>query len=118
ASVVQSLGQPTAPRRGNYPLAMFNNTGVVGAATRLYRLSLEKAKPDAEREPGFQQRDLPTIEGAMKQLERRYVPAMYRQLQAYWLNEYIKLPAAQRVPAVDQWLGGNDAVAVERALDR
>ncbi|WP_026010534.1 MULTISPECIES: S46 family peptidase [Pseudoxanthomonas] len=118
AKLVQLLEQSKATRSRDYTLAMFNNTGVVGAATQLYRLSLEKAKPDAEREPGFQQRDLPTIEGAMKQLERRYVPAMDRQLQAYWLNEYIKLPAAQRVPAVDQWLGGNDAVAVERALDR
>ena len=44
-------------------------------------------------------RDLTAIEGGLKQLERRYVPAMDRQLQEYWLNEYLKLPAGQRVAA-------------------
>ena len=118
ARLLKLLEQSRATRERDLVLGMFNNTATVGAATHLYRLALEKAKPDAERESGYQQRDLPTIEGAMKQLERRYVPAMDRQLQAYWLNEYIRLPAAQRVPAVDKWLGGNDAAAIERALDR
>src|SRR5690606_4190549 len=94
AKLVQPLEQSKATPSRDYTLAMCNATGVVRAAAQLYRLSPEKAKPNAEREPGFQQRDLPTIEGAMKQLERRYVPAMDRQLQAYWLNEYTKLPAA------------------------
>nr|WP_203415201.1 S46 family peptidase [Pseudoxanthomonas suwonensis] len=118
AKLLKLLEQSRATRERDLVLAMFNNTATTGAATQLYRLSLEKAKPDAERESGYQERDLPTIEGAMKQLERRFVPAMDRQLQAYWLNEYIKLPASQRVAAVDEWLGGNDAAAIERALDR
>ncbi len=89
-----------------------------GTATSLYRTAIERAKPDAEREPGYQQRDYASIEGSLKQMERRYAPAMDRKLQAYWLNEYIKLPAAQRVDAVDTWLGGNDAAAIEGALDK
>ena len=88
-----------------------------GVATSLYRIAIERAKPDAEREPGYQQRDYAVIEGSLKQMERRYAPSMDRTLQAYWLNEYLKLPAAQRVAAVDKWLGGNDAAAVDRALD-
>jgi hypothetical protein len=117
-TLIGLLEQSKATRERDLALGMFNNTATVGSATQLYRLSIERAKDDAQREPGYQERDLPTLEGAMKQLERRYVPAMDRQLQAYWLNEYIKLPASQRVAAVDQWLGGNDAQAVERALDR
>ena len=89
-----------------------------GVATSLYRTAIERAKPDAQREPGYQQRDYASIEGSLKQMERRYAPAMDRKLQAYWLNEYIKLPTAQRVEAIDQWLGGNDAAAIERALDK
>ncbi|MEO6366248.1 MAG: S46 family peptidase [Luteimonas sp.] len=88
-----------------------------GVATSLYRTAIERAKPDAEREPGYQQRDYATIEGSLKQMERRYAPSMDRTLQSYWLNQYLKLPAAQRVAAVDTWLGGNDAAAVDRALD-
>jgi len=98
-------------------LAQFNTTGAIGAAVQLYRLSIERAKPDAERESGYQQRDLPGIEGGLKQMERRYVASMDRQLQQYWLQQYVALPAQQRVAAVDGWLGTGDA-AVKRALDR
>lgn len=107
-----------ATQQRDLVLGQFDRTGVIGAAVTLYRLSIERAKPDAERESGYQQRDLPAIEGAMKQMERRYVPAMDRQLQQYWLGEYVKLPADQRVAAVDAWLGGNDAAAVQAALDK
>ncbi|MES5814920.1 S46 family peptidase [Pseudoxanthomonas sp. Soil82] len=118
AQLIALLEQAKATRERDLTLAMFNNTAMLGAATQLYRLSIERQKPDAERESGYQDRDLAAIEGGLKQLERRYVPAMDRQLQEYWLNEYLKLPAGQRVAAVDQWLGGNDAAAVKRALDR
>ncbi|MFP7722670.1 S46 family peptidase [Lysobacter sp. A3-1-A15] len=94
------------------------NTGVLGAASQLYRLSLEREKPDAQRESGYQDRDLPGFEGSLRQMERRYEPGMDRQLQAYWLREYIKLPADQRIAAVDAWLGGSDAAAIDAALDR
>ncbi|KAF1691117.1 S46 family peptidase [Pseudoxanthomonas koreensis] len=116
--LVALLEQAKATRERDLALGMFNNTAMLGAATQLYRLSIERDKPNAERESGYQERDLPAIEGGLKQLERRYVASMDRQLQEYWLNEYLKLPAAQRVAAVDQWLGGNDAAAVKRALDR
>ncbi len=43
---------------------------------------------------------------------------MDRELQAYWLREYVKLPEAQRVEAVDLWLGGHDDQAIDRALDK
>lgn len=118
AKLLGLLEQSKATRDRDLTLALFNNTAMLGAATQLYRLSIEREKPNAERESGYQERDLPAIEGGLKQLERRYVAAMDRQLQEYWLNEYIKLPADQRVAAVDAWLGGNDAAAVKRALDR
>ena len=118
AKLLDLLEQSKATRDRDLTLALFNNTAMLGAATQLYRLSIEREKPNAERESGYQDRDLPAIEGGLKQLERRYVAAMDRQLQEYWLNEYIKLPANQRVAAIDTWLGGNDAAAVKRALDR
>ena len=118
AKLLDLLEQSKATRDRDLTLALFNNTAMLGSATQLYRLSIEREKPNAERESGYQERDLPAIEGGLKQLERRYVAAMDRQLQEYWLSEYIKLPADQRVAAVDAWLGGNDAAAVKRALDR
>ena len=89
----------------------------MGSARSLYRLAIEKAKPDAERAPGYQQRDLPRIEGGLRELQKRFDPGMEKQLMAYWLGEYLKLPANQRVLALDAWLGGNDQAALNRALD-
>ncbi|QNP39960.1 S46 family peptidase [Lysobacter solisilvae (ex Woo and Kim 2020)] len=105
-----------ATRERDLVFRQLNGQGVVGSAVDLYRLAIEKAKPDAEREQGYQQRDMPSFEGGLKQMERRYHPEMDRELQAYWLHEYIKLPATQHVAAVDTWLGGNDEAAVQRAL--
>jgi hypothetical protein len=108
----------SATRDRDLVFGQLRRTAAIGAASSLYRLALEKQKPDAEREPGYQQRDLPSFEGAMKQMDRRYAPAMDRQIQEYWLRQYIALPADQHVAALDAWLGGNDAAAIDRALDR
>ncbi|QSX76931.1 S46 family peptidase [Agrilutibacter solisilvae] len=114
---LEALGaQARATRERDLFLRQFNGQGVVSSAVDLYRLALEKAKPDAEREQGYQQRDMPAFEGGLRQMERRYHAEMDRQLQAYWLRQYIKLPANQRVAAVDAWLGGHDEAAVQRAV--
>jgi hypothetical protein len=116
--LVAVSGQARATRERDLVFGQFSNTGIVGTATLLYRLSMERAKPDAERETGYQQRDLAAIEGGLKQMERRYHPAMDRELQRYWLEQYIALPETQRVAALDKWLGGNDGKAVDKAVTR
>jgi hypothetical protein len=108
--------QAKATRDRDLILRQMRRTGVLGSALSLYRLAIERAKPDAEREPGYQERDLPEIEGAQKQMERRYVASMDGQLQRYWFDQYLKLPAAQRLPALDQWLAGADAQAAAARL--
>lgn len=105
-------------RERDFVFNQLRNTGVLGAAGELYRWSIERAKPDAEREPGYQQRDIASLEGSMKQMERRYDPKMDRELQSYWLMQYIALPQDQRLPALDKWLGGKDEKAIKRALDK
>src|SRR3546814_11507009 len=86
-------------------------------ALTLYRRAIEHEKPDAQREAGYQDRDDARIEGAMQQMERRYVPEMDRQLQRYWLQQYVALPEEQHDEALDKWLGGSDDKHVEQALD-
>lgn len=110
--------QAGATRDRDLVLSLLDNSGLLSTAVRLYRLSIEKERPDAMREQGFQQRDLPVIEGGLRQMERRYVPAMDRAITRYALQQYVQLPADQRVAAIDAFLGGNDAAAIERALDR
>ena len=99
-------------------LGSFNRTGTLGVAVMLYRAAIERQKPDAERESGYQERDVPGIEGSLKQMERRYDPTMDRQLQQYWLDRYVALPGEQHVAAVDAWLGGSDKASADKALTR
>ncbi|MGE4366093.1 S46 family peptidase, partial [Thermomonas sp.] len=118
ATLVKLVEDGERTQERDLVLGSFDRTGVIGVAVTLYRLAIERQKPDAERESGYQQRDLPVIEGGLKQMDRRYVPAMDRQLRQYWLDRYVALPADQRVAAVDAWLGGSDKAAAERALAR
>ncbi|GAB2512089.1 S46 family peptidase [Lysobacter humi (ex Lee et al. 2017)] len=114
----QLVAEARATRERDVIVAQLRRTGVLGAATQVYRYAIEQAKPDAQREPGYQQRDLPALEGALRQMERRYQPTMDRQLVAYWLREYVKLPQAQRIAELDRWLDGDNERAIDRALDR
>ena len=80
--------------------------GLTGSALRLYRNAIEQARPDAERESGYQARDKARIEGGLRELDRRYDPRVDQALMALRLQRYAaQVPAAQRVPELDQWLG-------------
>ncbi|MGV8944157.1 S46 family peptidase [Thermomonas sp.] len=118
AHLVALIEQGKRTQERDMVLGSFNRTGVLGTAVSLYRLAIEKTKPDADRDSGYQQRDLPVIEGGLRQMERRYAPSMDRQLQKYWLDQYVALPATQHVAAVDTWLGGGNQAAADKALLR
>jgi Peptidase S46 len=109
-------GQAIATRQRDLVMGQLGRNGVLNVAVQLYRLSIERAKADADREPGFQQRDYAAIEGGLKQMERRYHPTMDRELTRYWLGEYLRLPKEQRLQAMDAWLKGNDDKAIAATL--
>ncbi|MGO1073121.1 S46 family peptidase [Lysobacter sp. CA199] len=116
---LEAVGEAAiAHRERDMAFSQLRRVGVISAAGTLYRLAVERAKPDAEREEGYQQRDLPAIKAALEQMERRYDPRMDRELQAYWLREYVKLPAGERIAELDRWLGGSDEKAIKRGLDK
>jgi len=116
--LVYNIPQVHAQRARELVVSQFDNTTLISTAIGLYRLAIEREKPDAARIQGFQERDLPTIEARLKQMQRRYVPAMDRELQHYWLREYLALPKAQRLPTFDRWIGARDQASLERLLDR
>ncbi|ALN81969.1 peptidase S46 family protein [Lysobacter antibioticus] len=118
AKMIEQIEAANAHRERDTVFSQLRRFGVIAASGTLYRLAVERAKPDAEREPGYQQRDLPSIKAALEQMERRYDPRMDRELQAYWLREYVKLPAGERIAELDRWLGGSDEKAIKRALDK
>jgi hypothetical protein len=91
----------------NVPVgARFNREGsVLAAALDLYRLAINRARPEAEREPGYQVRDEPRIRARLETFDRRFEAATDRALLEYRLARYAALPAAERLPELDAWLG-------------
>ena len=96
---------------------MLSQTQLLRSAVQLQRLAVERGKPDAKRERGYQQRDEALIEGSLKQVQRRYDPAVEKALLSALLARYRALPASQRIPEVDAVFGA-DAASATAAIDR
>ena len=88
---------------------------LLGAAQQLYRLAKEKEKPDAEREPGYQERDMTFFTQRMQVIDRRYDATVDKAEWLLFLDGYRAQPDEQRVAALDAALGLDD-VASEAAL--
>ena len=92
-----------------------------GTARRLYRLAREKQKPDAEREPGYQERDLRSFRQRLSRLDRRYHPSVDKALWMHAVRGYLAQPDEHRVDAFDKALGLTaevDEASVSSQLDR
>ncbi len=101
-------GQATRERDFLLP---FLRPGLLGSAITLRRLAMERGKPDAQRESGFQQRDEVLIEGGLKQLQRRYDPEVEKATLRYALKRYYALPASQHLNEFDAAFGANETIA-------
>lgn len=75
---------------------VLNRAQLLFAARRLYRWSQERAKPDAEREPRYRDRDRQSFIDSLRQIERRFEPGVDRALLENALGEYRQLPVESR----------------------
>lgn len=78
---------------------------LLSAAQRLYRLSKERELPDAEREPGYQERDMTFFRQGLQALDRRYDPVVDKAEWVLFLSGYLDQPAEERVEVFDRALG-------------
>ncbi|MRW88005.1 S46 family peptidase [Pseudoduganella sp. FT26W] len=76
----------------------------------LYRLAQESAKPDAERELGYQQRDLGFIKARLNRLEQSYVGSVDQARFTAALQRYAALPKSMHVTGLDALLPSVAAV--------
>jgi hypothetical protein len=113
ATLKTKIAEYQSTRERDLDLTLLSRSSLFASGARLVRLSQERTKPDMEREAGFQLRDEVRIEGALKQMERRYDPKTDQQLMVYALKRYVALPKDQRLPAMDAWLEGtSDEAAI------
>nr|WP_136250556.1 S46 family peptidase [Ningiella ruwaisensis] len=91
---------------------------LLGVAQRLYRLAIEREKPDAAREIGYQQRDMTRFEESLKRIDRRYDPQVDRALWAMYLSRYLQEPEANRVEVLDKALNLDETQALGPQLNR
>ncbi len=90
------------------------NPDLLSAAYRLYRLANEKEKPDADRESGYQDRDMTFFRQGLERIDRRYDPAVDKAVWMRMLEYYMDAPEEMRVEALDEALGlGEDFDASE-----
>ncbi len=102
----EQIAASHATRDRDLALGLVNRAVMFSTAVRLTHLAKERPKADLERDAGYQQRDWVRIEGGLKQMDRRFDPKVDRQFMVYGLQRYVALPQAQRLPALDAWLGG------------
>jgi hypothetical protein len=80
----------------------------------LSRRATEGQKPDAQREPGYMERDLPRMRDQLERDQKRYEEAADRRLFRSWVKRALALPADLRIAAVDTAFA---AAADDAALD-
>jgi len=97
------LDAQRAHRARDQELSSLKYNQLISASTIAYRLSREREKPDAERKPGYQERDLRRIRARIARSARSFDPQVDMALLQANLEHYAALPAEDRVAAIDQW---------------
>ncbi|QGX41509.1 S46 family peptidase [Permianibacter aggregans] len=85
-----------------FVLSLATSSDMLSAASTAYRLAKEKEKPDAERDSGYQQRDIPFIKARLQRMEQSLVPEVDRRRWQSALNRYQQLNPQQQLMAVNK----------------
>lgn len=88
-----------------------SNSDLLKSARTLHRLAVEKQKPDAEREAGYQQRDVSFIKARLARLEQSFVPAVDEARFAASLQRYAKLAPKMHPKGLDPLLPAAQSVS-------
>ncbi len=100
-----------------YYQSLIGRTSILSAARTLYRLSVERTKPDIQREAGYQGRDLPRIRERLTRMDRSFTPEVDRAVLRRFILDYAVIPADQHVGAFDTWFGIDGNRVDEAKLD-
>jgi len=92
---------------------------LVGIADTIVHMAKERVKPDAERDPGLQERNWKRIEAGYRAMDKRYDRALDKGMLFTAVKRALRLPKDQR-PTILSALVGNteDEEKIEKKLDR
>ncbi|KQY88588.1 S46 family peptidase [Pelomonas sp. Root1444] len=102
-------------------LMNFMSPALLNSARQLYEIAEQRAKPDAERKSGYQDRDLPRLKAAQQSLDRRYDEPTDKRLVAHFLAQYLAQPADTLNAAWLNTLGlkaGQDEASIRTQIDK
>jgi hypothetical protein len=99
-----------------------SDEGLLGQAITLHKWSLEKAKPDLERDPKFMNREIPDLRRRLAVFQAGFDVSADRAILRMLLREMASLPEGQRIHAFDQAVGaaaddGGRAIITDAAID-
>ena len=114
-AAMQVIAQGSATRERDLLLGLLRSqTQLLRSALNLRQLAHERAKPDVERESGFQARDEALIASTLRQVQRRYDVAVEQQVIVALLERYQRLPQDQHLPEFDAAFGSTPAQLAAR----
>ncbi|MGK5081157.1 S46 family peptidase [Janthinobacterium sp. HLX7-2] len=111
AELDAAIASDMALSEEEFAWSVATNSDLLKSARSLYRLSQERQKPDAERESGYQQRDLAFIKARLARLEQSYVNKVDQARFEAGLKRYAQLAAKSHPQGLDALLPAPSAVA-------
>lgn len=103
-------------RQGRYYFNNAQSSELLATANKLYRLAKEKQKNDAEREEGYQERDMKMFKARLKRLDSSFAISVDKTLWMQDLEAY--LAQDNRVAELDAMLNeGDSEIELSEKLD-
>lgn len=100
-------------------MGWITRSDLLSAALTLHRVAKEREKPDAKRDIGYQERDLPRVKARLVALQKGLHVETEKRYLRKLLLDMLALPKEQQVPELVGWLGdGAPEGVVDRAIAR
>jgi hypothetical protein len=116
---LQAEGEKTRERNAALS-SLSSSSSYLSSAQNLYRLSVERAKSDMDRDPGLQERDWPRLRESLDRIQRTLDATADRALLRWAMGMAASLPADQRIEPLDKAVllqPGMSKAEAEKAID-
>ena len=116
---LEAEGEKTRERNDVFS-GLYSASSYLGAAQTIYRLSVQRARKDLERDSGYQERDWPRIREGQERLQRTIDATADRAFLHWAMAMAAALPADQRIDPLDKAVGlkaGMSKDDAEKAID-